>query len=168
MSPRFRVYSQTDVTGVELGGALKNIIAIGAGMGDGLEYGANAKAAFLTRGLSEITRLGVALGAVPATFMGLAGMGDLVATCVSPLSRNRRLGEAIARGIPLTVALSDLDQAAEGVEATSVALLLARRAGVEMPITETMARVLFEDLEPRVAVEQLMTRDPKEETLSTL
>jgi glycerol-3-phosphate dehydrogenase (NAD(P)+) len=166
MSPTFRVYSHTDVIGVELGGALKNIIAIGAGMGDGLGYGANAKAAFLTRGLMEISRLGAALGANPATFSGLAGMGDLVATCISDLSRNRRLGEAIARGESMKSARERMHEVAEGVETTSVALLLAQRTGTDMPITEMTSRVLFGGLDPQTAVEQLMTRDAKEETLA--
>lgn len=163
MSSTFRVYSHTDVIGVELGGALKNIIAIGAGMGDGLGYGANAKAAFMTRGLAEITRLGVALGANPLTFAGLAGMGDLIATCTSPLSRNRRLGEALALGQSLTEVRASINGIAEGVETTSVALTLAARVGVEMPITQLTARVLFHGLDPRAAVEELMAREAKEE-----
>lgn len=163
MSPNLRVYSHTDVIGVELGGALKNIIAIGAGMSDGLGYGDNAKAAFLTRGLAEITRLGVALGANPLTFAGLTGIGDLIATCTSQLSRNRCLGEALAKGQSLAEARASLPGTAEGVETTSVALMLARRVGVEMPITELTAQVLFHGLDPRVAVRELMARSAKEE-----
>ncbi len=165
MSPAFRVYTSEDVIGVELGGALKNLIAICAGMGDGFAYGDNGKAAFITRGLSEITRLGVAAGANPLTFAGLAGMGDLVATCYSPLSRNRRVGEELAQGKSLAEALSGLgDQVAEGVETTRPALLLAHRLGVEMPITEALSRFLFEALDPRRALLELLVRAPRAET----
>ncbi|MBI4233550.1 MAG: NAD(P)-dependent glycerol-3-phosphate dehydrogenase [Chloroflexi bacterium] len=159
-SPSFRVYTNTDVVGVELGGALKNIIAIGAGIGDGLGYGANAKAAFITRGLAEITRLGVAAGANPLTFAGLAGLGDLVATCFSPLSRNRSLGEQLGKGRPLGEILAGMDQVAEGVDTSAAALKLAARHQVEMPITEVTCRVLFHGLDPREAVAELMGRAP--------
>jgi glycerol-3-phosphate dehydrogenase (NAD(P)+) len=148
-SPSLRVYTSTDVVGVELGGALKNIIAIGAGIGDALGYGANAKAAFVTRGLAEITRLGVA---------GLAGLGDLVATCFSPLSRNRWLGEQVGGGRPLPEVLGEMQHVAEGVDTTVAALKLAERFGVEMPITETTYRVLFQGLDPRQAVAELLGR----------
>lgn len=165
MSPAFRVYTSEDVVGVELGGALKNIVAICAGMADGFAYGDNGKAAFITRGLAEITRLGVAAGAQPLTFAGLAGMGDLVATCYSPLSRNRRVGEELAKGRSLPEALAGLDdQVAEGVETTGAALLLARRLGVEMPITEALSRFLFEGLDPRRALMDLLVRAPRAET----
>lgn len=165
MSPAFRVYTSHDVVGVELGGALKNIIAICAGMADGFSYGDNGKAAFITRGLAEITRLGVAAGADPLTFAGLAGMGDLVATCYSPLSRNRRVGEELAKGRSLAEALATLgDQVAEGVETTRGALLLAGRLGVEMPITESLSRFLFEGVDPRRALLELLVRAPRAET----
>ncbi len=165
MSPAFRVYTTEDVVGVELGGALKNLIAICAGMADGFAYGDNGKAAFITRGLSEITRLGVAAGASPLTFAGLAGMGDLVATCYSPLSRNRRVGEELAKGRSLAEALASLgDQVAEGVDTTRAALMLARRLGVEMPITEALSRFLFEGLDPRRALLELLVRAPRAET----
>lgn len=162
-SPQLRVYRSTDVVGVELGGALKNIIAIGAGICDGLGFGTNAKSAFITRGLAEITRLGLAAGASPLTLAGLAGLGDLVATCFSPLSRNRRVGEEMARGKPLAQVLADLGQVAEGVDTTAAALLLAERLKVEMPITRATYRVLFEGLPPAQAVSELMGRPPKAE-----
>lgn len=162
-SRRLRVYTSTDVVGVELGGALKNIVAIGAGICDGLGYGANAKSAFITRGLAEITRLGVAMGANPLTFSGLAGLGDLVATCFSPLSRNRRVGEELGRGRPLARILADLGHVAEGVDTTRAVLPLARSLGVEMPIAETTHAVLFEGLPPAEAVGRLMGRPPRPE-----
>ena len=163
MSPSFRVYTSDDVVGVELGGALKNIIALGAGMADGMEAGDNGKAAFITRGLAEITRLGVALGASPLTFAGLAGMGDLVATCASHLSRNRYVGEQIARGRPLREVLASMENVAEGVYTTGPALAMARELGVEMPITEAIYKVLFQELDPRKAIAELMVRPPKAE-----
>ena len=163
MTPYLRIYTNTDVVGVELGGALKNIIALGAGMADGLGYGDNAKAAFITRGLAEITRLGVAAGANPLTFSGLAGLGDLVATCSSPLSRNRRVGQEVARGRPLDEVLASLGHVAEGVLTARAALRLASQRGVEMPITQQIYRVLFEGLDPRQAVAELMGRPAKAE-----
>jgi glycerol-3-phosphate dehydrogenase (NAD(P)+) len=163
MSPTFRVYTNEDVIGVELGGALKNIIAIGAGICDGLGYGDNAKAAFITRGLVEITRLGVAAGANPLTFAGLAGMGDLVATCASPLSRNRFVGEQIAKGKRLEEVLASMKNVAEGVYTTVAALRMAKELGVEMPIAQATYQVLFEGLDPRKAVIELMGRPPRPE-----
>ena len=163
-SELFRVYTSQDVTGVELGGALKNIIAIGAGIIDGLGLGDNAKAAFLTRGLAEITRLGVAMGARAETFAGLSGLGDLVATCFSGLSRNRRVGEELARGRKLAEIRAGMSQTAEGVPTTRAAVELAARCGVEMPITELTGRVLFDDLDPREAMDLLMRRAPMPET----
>jgi glycerol-3-phosphate dehydrogenase (NAD(P)+) len=163
MGPLFRVYTNEDVAGVELGGALKNIIAIGAGMGDGFGYGDNAKAAFLTRGLAEIARLGIAAGAQPLTFIGLAGVGDLMATCYSPLSRNHAVGVELAKGRRLDDVLQALGQVAEGVTTTIAARHLARRLGVEMPITEKMHQVLFEGLDPHQAVAELMVREPQHE-----
>jgi glycerol-3-phosphate dehydrogenase (NAD(P)+) len=163
MAPHFRVYTSTDVVGVELGGALKNIIALGAGMSDGLDAGDNAKAALMTRGLAEIARLGKAAGAEPLTFAGLAGLGDLIATCTSRLSRNRSVGEQLARGRRLEDVQAEMRQVAEGVTTTVAALQLAQRYGVEMPITELMHRVLFEGLPPAEAGAALMQRDPKRE-----
>lgn len=163
MSPTFRVYTNDDVAGVEFAGALKNIIAIGAGMCDELGYGDNAKAGFLTRGLAEIARLGVAAGAKPLTFIGLAGVGDLMATCYSALSRNHTVGVEVAKGRPLAEVLASLRQTAEGVTTTVAARNLARRLNVEMPITEQMYRVLFEGLDPRRGVAELMGRAPKHE-----
>lgn len=163
MGPTFRIYTSTDVVGVELGGALKNVIALGAGICDGLGYGDNARAALITRGLAEITRLGHALGANPLTFAGLAGLGDLVATCSSQLSRNHQVGVKLAQGIPLSEIFKTMHEVAEGVNTTVAARALAAQTGVEMPITEQMYRVLFEGHDPLRAVTELMARDPKEE-----
>ncbi len=164
-TPTFRLYTQTDVVGVELGGALKNVMAIAAGISDGLELGANARAALLTRGLAEITRLGVALGARPRTFAGLAGVGDLVLTCTGELSRNRRLGLALARGTSLAAWQAATRAVAEGVRTTAAALALARRVGVPVPITGEVAAVLFEGKSPREALTALLHRElrPEEE-----
>jgi glycerol-3-phosphate dehydrogenase (NAD(P)+) len=159
----FRVYTSHDVTGVELGGALKNIIAIGAGVNDGLGYGENAKAAFITRGLAEISRLGVAAGANPLTFLGLAGIGDLVATCASPLSRNQQVGRRLAAGEKLDDILRSMHSVAEGVYTTRAALQLATHYQIEMPIAQQLSLVLFEGLDPLQAVAELMMRDPKGE-----
>ena len=164
MSPSFRVYTNEDTIGVELGGALKNIIALGAGICDGLGYGDNGKAAFITRGLAEITRLGVAAGANPNTFAGLAGLGDLVATCASPMSRNHFVGAQLAIGRPMKDILASMSNVAEGVHTTVAALKMAEDLGVEMPITKVTYEVLFEGLEPREAVVELMGRPPKAET----
>ena len=163
-STTFRVYTNTDVIGVELGGALKNIIAIGAGVIDGMGLGDNAKAGFLTRGLAEITRLGVAAGAQPLTFMGNAGLGDLMATAFSGLSRNHRVGIALAKGMSLQQAVDSLGgEVAEGVTTAAAALEMAKAHGVEMPITEITCKVLFEGLSPREALTALMVRDLKSE-----
>jgi glycerol-3-phosphate dehydrogenase (NAD(P)+) len=161
--PAFRVYTSTDVVGVELGTSLKNVVALAAGIVDGMELGANARGALLTRGLAEITRLGVALGARRETFQGLAGVGDLVTTCSSPLSRNRSLGEAIGRGLGVRQAIAGLRQVAEGVPTTRSAVRLAARAGVEMPIAEQVRRLLDEEIEPLEAVRALMSRPPRGE-----
>ena len=158
LSSRFRVYTSDDMTGVELGGALKNIVALGAGICDGLEFGENAKAAFITRGLAEITRLGVAAGAHPLTFAGLAGVGDVIATCASRLSRNRYVGEQLALGRSWPEIRASMDNVAEGVNATEAALNLAQRLNVEMPIAETTYRILYEGLSPREAAIELMQR----------
>lgn len=162
-SMRFRVYAASDVIGVELGGALKNIIALCCGMGDGMGHGVNGKAAFLTRGLVEIARLGEAAGADPRTFSGLAGLGDLVATCFSPLSRNRHAGEQIGRGRALADVLAGMEHVVEGVATTRAARDMARTLGVDMPITEAAYKVLFEGLAPAHALIELMTREPKYE-----
>lgn len=159
----FRVYTTNDVIGVELGGALKNIIALGAGACDGWGYGDNAKAAFMTRGMAEIARLGIASGANPLTFAGLAGVGDLIATCASPLSRNRHVGLEVAKGRPLDDVLAEMKSVAEGVSTTKAAYELAKRYGVEMPITATIHAILFEGKSARQGVIELMLRDPKDE-----
>ncbi len=159
----FRVYSSKDVIGVELGGALKNVIAICAGITEGLGYGENAKAAITTRGLTEISRLGVAAGANPLTFLGLAGIGDLIATCSSPLSRNHQLGRRLANGEQLSDILQSTHSIAEGVSTTKAALELAARYNVEMPITQQLSLVLFKGLHPYNAVQELMMRDLKGE-----
>jgi glycerol-3-phosphate dehydrogenase (NAD(P)+) len=163
MTGRFRVYTNTDVAGVELGGALKNVVALGAGMGDGLQYGDNAKAAFMTRGLAEIARLGVALGADPLTFQGLAGLGDMIVTCSSPHSRNRRMGQLLASGLSLDEATAEIGEAVEGVPTCQAVIGLSRSLGVEMPIAEMVGRVLFEGLPPIDAVGELMGRRPAPE-----
>jgi glycerol-3-phosphate dehydrogenase (NAD(P)+) len=159
----YRVYTANDVVGVELGGALKNIIAICAGINDGMNMGDNAKAAFITRGLAELSRLGLAAGAHPLTFAGLAGIGDLIATCASPLSRNHQLGQRIGAGEKLEHILSSTHTVAEGVYTAKAALKLAERYHVEMPITYKLSLVLFEGLDPYQAITELMARDPKHE-----
>jgi glycerol-3-phosphate dehydrogenase (NAD(P)+) len=163
MSANFRVYTSDDVIGVELGGALKNIIALGAGFADGIEAGDNAKSAFITRGLAEITRLGVAAGAQPLTFAGLAGLGDLIATCSSPLSRNHYVGKQLALGRTWTEIRESMDNVAEGVNTTTAALEMAKRLGVEMPIAEVTYRVLFEGLPAQEAAGELMERPARSE-----
>ena len=163
MGRQFRCYTNEDVVGVEMGGALKNIIAIGAGIGDGLGAGDNAKAAFMTRGVAEVARLGIAAGANPLTFTGLAGLGDLVATCASPLSRNRRVGAELAKGRSLAEIEAGMTQVAEGIFTTRAARELGRRLGVELPITEQMHAMLFDGKSPLVAVAELMARDSKHE-----
>ena len=163
MSNNFRVYTSRDVLGVELAGALKNIVALGAGIGDGMEAGENAKAAFLTRGLAEMTRLGVAAGADPMTFAGLAGIGDVVATCSSRLSRNRYVGEQLTRGQSWADIRASMDNVAEGVNATQAALILAKELDVEMPIAEMASRVLFDGLSPHRAMAELMSRPARPE-----
>ncbi len=162
-TPNLCVFTNTDVVGVELGGALKNIIALGAGMADGLGYGDNAKAALMTRGLTEITALGVALGANPLTFSGLAGVGDLMATCASPLSRNHYVGEELAKGRSLEEITADMVEVAEGVTTTLAARDLARQLGLEMPITERIYQVLYEGVDPRQAAADLMGVETKHE-----
>lgn len=163
MTPRFRVYTSTDPLGVELGGALKNVIALAAGAVIGLGLGDNAMAALMTRGLAEMTRLGVALGADARTFAGLSGMGDLVVTCSSTHGRNRRVGIEIGRGRKVADILAEMSQVAEGVHTTAAARALGERTGVELPIVAQVDRVLHEDKPPLEAVIELMTRDPKPE-----
>ena len=155
-TPNLCVFTNTDIIGVELGGALKNIIALGAGMADGLNYGDNAKAAFVTRGLTEITALGVTLGANPLTFSGLAGLGDVIATCASPLSRNHYVGEELAKGRSLTEIIDSMTEVAEGVSTTLVARNIAQQLGLEMPITEKIHQVLYENIDPKQAAMNLM------------
>jgi glycerol-3-phosphate dehydrogenase (NAD(P)+) len=159
----FRVYTNRDLVGVELGGAIKNVIAIAAGISDGLGFGHNTRAALITRGLAEMTRLGRALGADPATFAGLAGMGDLVLTCTGDLSRNRTVGIRIGQGETLEAILASMTMVAEGVKTTESAWMLARRHGVDMPIIEQVYRVLHAGKPARQAVIELMTRNPKAE-----
>ncbi|MEX0704525.1 MAG: NAD(P)H-dependent glycerol-3-phosphate dehydrogenase [Planctomycetales bacterium] len=160
---RFRVYTNSDIVGVELAAALKNIIAIAAGISDGLEYGDNAKSALMTRGLVEITRFGVALGAEQLTFAGLAGMGDLITTCTSRHSRNRRVGEFLGRGQSLDEVLAGMDGVAEGVTTTRSVHELAQQRGIDMPITAEVHAVLFEGKSAAEATDDLMLRPPKGE-----
>ncbi len=159
----FRVYTNSDVIGVELGGALKNVIAIAAGIADGLGFGYNTRAALITRGLAEITRIGLAMGARSETFAGLAGMGDLVLTCTGDLSRNRTVGVQLGQGLTLATILGEMRMVAEGVKTAESTFLLARKLGVEMPITEQVYRVLYENKPARDAVIELMARELKPE-----
>jgi len=159
----FRVYRNDDVVGVELGGAIKNVIAIAAGISDGLGFGCNTRAALITRGLAEMTRLGLAMGAQAATFAGLAGMGDLVLTCTGDLSRNRSVGIQIGQGRQLSQILGEMRMVAEGVKTTESAFKLARKMGVEMPIIEQMYLMLYQDKPARAAVLELMGRNLKAE-----
>jgi len=163
MDTNFRVYTNKDVVGVELGGALKNIIAIANGICSGLGYGDNTMGALMARGIAEISRLGVAMGADPATFAGLSGIGDLITTCISEHSRNRLVGLELARGKKLETILEEMVMVAEGVETTRSARTLAIKEEVDIPITEEVYKVLFEGKEPRSAVDDLMLRDPKHE-----
>jgi glycerol-3-phosphate dehydrogenase (NAD(P)+) len=160
---RLRVYTSDDVVGCEIGGAVKNVIAIAAGVADGLGFGINTKAALITRGLAELTRLGVALGGRPLTFLGLAGNGDLIATCSSPLSRNRRFGEELAAGRSVDDLIGATDSVAEGVDTAPALLALAHGIGVEMPISETVAALLDGVISPGEVVSMLMNRSPKSE-----
>ncbi len=162
-SNTFRAYTSGDLIGVETGGAVKNVIAIGCGLSDGLQFGANARAALITRGLAEITRLGLKLGARAETFQGLAGLGDLVLTCTDDQSRNRRMGLALAAGKERKAIEREIGQVVEGVYAAEATHRLAKRLGVDMPITEQIYRILHENLAPRKAVEELMARALKSE-----
>jgi len=162
-SSRLRIYANDDLAGVEVGGAVKNVMAIATGICDGLAFGHNARAALMTRGLAEIARLGVALGGQPNTFMGLAGMGDLILTCTGDLSRNRQVGLALASGKKLTQILEDLGHVAEGVSTAREVARLAEQLGIEMPITQAVNAILHHDVPAAAAVEQLLSRDPKAE-----
>ncbi len=163
MNQYFRVYTNDDVIGVEIGGALKNVIALAAGITDGLQYGDNAKAALITRGLAEITRLGVKMGGNPFTFSGLTGMGDLIVTCTSVHSRNWRAGNMLGQGHPLEEVLAQMGMVVEGVRTTQAAYQLAQKYDVTMPITSALYRVLFEQQAPKEAVDHLMMRMKKRE-----
>jgi glycerol-3-phosphate dehydrogenase (NAD(P)+) len=162
-TPYLRVYTSYDVTGAELGGALKNIFAIGTGILEGMGLGANSRAAVITRGLAEMTRLGARLGANPMTLMGLAGLGDLVLTCTSSQSRNFQVGVKLGKGFPLPEILGGMAEVAEGVKTARAVHLLAQRLGVEMPIVDAVYRILYEGLAPREAIKKLMTRELKDE-----
>ncbi len=164
-SDTFRAYRTDDVIGVEIGGALKNVFAIAAGISDGLDYGANARAALITRGLAELMRLGVAMGGRRETFMGLAGMGDLVLTCTDNLSRNRRMGLALARGLSVEEARAEIGQAVEGVGTAQEAMRLSRQWNIEMPIAEQVYAVLYEQKSPRDAVRDLLGRELRPESI---
>lgn len=161
--PYFRLYSSLDVVGCEIGGSLKNVIAIAAGIVDGLNFGDNTKAALITRGLAETSRLGIALGANPATFSGLSGLGDLYVTCSSKHSRNRFVGEQIGKGKKLSEIINEMEMIAEGVSTTESAFALSRKHKVEMPITENVYNILFEGLKPIEAINRLMSRESKRE-----
>jgi glycerol-3-phosphate dehydrogenase (NAD(P)+) len=162
-APTLRVYTNPDVVGCEMAGALKNVIAIGAGIADGLGYGDNTKAALMTRGLAELARLGVTMGGDPLTFAGLAGMGDLIATCSSPQSRNRHVGVELGKGRALDDIISEMNMVAEGVKSTSAVLELATQHGVEMPLASFVRRVLYEGARPADLVPELMLRKAKPE-----
>ena len=161
--PWFRCYSHTDIVGVEVGGALKNVVAIAVGIGDGMQQGHNARAAMMTRGLAEVTRLGVKMGAESATFLGLSGMGDLLLTCTSDLSRNRRVGLALGQGRNLDDILEEMGEVAEGVHTTRAACRLAKRLGVELPIADLVCEVIDGHCSPREAGERLMGRQLRSE-----
>ena len=164
MQPAFRVYTSEDIIGVELGGALKNVMALAAGVSDGIGFGDNSKAALITRGLAEMTRLGCELGAKAETFAGLSGMGDLVVTCTSRHSRNRAVGERLGKGESAESILASMEQVAEGVWTCSTARSIAHAKGVDVPITDEVCAIVHEGKNPHEAVAALMTRDAKPET----
>lgn len=164
-SGRFRTYTSSDLIGVEVGGAVKNVLAIAAGIADGLGFGANTRSALITRGLTEIMRLGIQLGGKPETLMGLAGLGDLVLTCTDDQSRNRRFGLALGRGKNRAQAIAEIGQEIEGVSAAKQTYLLAKKYGIDMPITEQTYKVLYENLDPLIAVENLLSREVKPENM---
>jgi glycerol-3-phosphate dehydrogenase (NAD(P)+) len=161
---KLRVYFSNDLVGVEIGGAVKNVLAIATGICDGLELGLNARAALITRGLAEMTRLGVAFGGRAETFMGLTGAGDLILTCTGELSRNRRVGLLLGRGEPLAAALGSIGHVAEGVQSAREVRRAAAEKKIDMPITQAVCSVLFDGVNPESAVEQLLARDPRSET----
>ncbi|MGH8976789.1 MAG: NAD(P)H-dependent glycerol-3-phosphate dehydrogenase, partial [Acidimicrobiia bacterium] len=163
LGPTFRVYTNPDVVGCEIAGTLKNVLAIGAGIADGLGYGDNTKAALITRGLAELARLGAALGGEPLTFAGLAGMGDLIATCSSPQSRNRHVGVELGKGRALDDIVAEMNMVAEGVKSTAAVIELARRNDVDMPLASFVGRVLYEGARPADLVPELMLRKAKPE-----
>lgn len=161
MSPCFRVYISSDMTGIELGGALKNVIALAAGIADGMGYGDNVKAALITRGMAEVSRLGMKLGGHPQTFVGLTGIGDLIVTCASMNSRNRRAGILMGQGYSMEEAMKKVNMVVEGVYSARAARQLAMQNGIELPIIDQVNQVLFEGKDPKQAVAELMLRDPK-------
>lgn len=163
MNPYFRVYASSDIVGVELGGSLKNVIAIGAGICDGAGFGDNTKAAIMTRGIAEISRLGIVLGAKSETFSGLSGIGDVIVTCMSKYSRNRYVGEQIGRGKTLKQILSEMEMVAEGVPTAKSVYILSQKVNVEVPICTEVYKILYEGKDPILATTDLMTRQPKEE-----
>ena len=165
-SGHFRIYTSSDVVGVEVGGAVKNVLAIAAGIADGLGFGANTRSALITRGLNEIIRLGVALGGKQETFMGLAGLGDLILTCTDNQSRNRRFGLALGQGKDIATATQEIGQEIEGISAAKETFLLAIKLAIDMPITEQTYKVLYEGLAPRTAVQYLLAREQKAESTS--
>ena len=162
-SPRFRAYTGSDVLGAELGGAMKNVLAVATGVADGMQMGLNARAGLITRGLAEMLRLGAALGSRPETLMGLAGLGDLVLTCTGDLSRNRRLGVALGRGIPLAQAVAEIGQVVESVQTVDTVMQLANTHDVELPITALVQKVLHEELTPTEGMHALLAREQKPE-----
>lgn len=162
-STHFRAYTGNDVIGAELGGAMKNVLAVATGVADGMQLGLNARAGMITRGLNEMLRLGAAIGARPETLMGLAGLGDLVLTCTGDLSRNRRLGLALGRGVPLAEAVAQIGQVVESLETVDTIMRLANRHGIELPIASGVQRVLHEEITPTQALRQLLTREQKPE-----
>ena len=164
MSPVFRVYISPDMLGMQIGAALKNVVALAAGIADGLGYGDNTKAALITRGIAEITRLGVKMGGSPETFAGLTGIGDLIVTCASMHSRNRRAGILIGKGASASEAMEEVGQVVEGVFSAKAARALAEKYGVDMPIITQVCRVLFEGVDPSEAVQSLMMRDGRAES----
>ena len=163
MGDSFRVYTSLDILGVELGGALKNVIAIASGISDGLGFGTNTKAAILTRGLAEITRLGVKMGADSSTFRGLSGLGDLATTCISPHSRNRWFGQEIGKGRSISDVKAETEMVIEGLATSESAYELAKKHSVTMPITEKVYEMIYQGKNPAQAVKELMTREAKEE-----
>src|SRR5690606_9003242 len=162
-APTFRAYTGNDMIGAELGGAMKNVLAVATGVSDGMQFGHNARAGLITRGLNEMLRLNAALGGRPETLMGLAGLGDLVLTCTGDLSRNRRLGLALGRGEPLDAAIAAIGQVVESVQTANEVMRLARRCGVELPISELVQRVLLGELSPSEGVQLLLAREQKPE-----